>query len=97
MYTHPQVGLNNGTYRHPWLRAIHGASELVGERLEMCAREHYAAGYQYLRFIKCLDENVTTIPLRAPHCAGAAGMDLDVLVACANLDGERLVAQVQCL
>jgi hypothetical protein len=87
------VGLNNGTYRHPWLRAIHGSSELVGERLEMCAREHYSKDYQYLRFFKCMDRNVTTIPLRAPDCAIEADMDLDLLVACANLDGERLVAQ----
>jgi len=87
------VGLNNGTYRHPWLRAIHGSSELVGERLEMCAREHYSRDYQYLKFMKCMDRNVTTIPLRAPDCADEADMDLDVLVACANLDGERIVAQ----
>jgi hypothetical protein len=40
-----------------------------------------------------MDRNVTTIPLRAPDCAIEADMDLDLLVACANLDGERLVAQ----
>ena len=49
-------------------------SELVGERLEMCAREHYSRDYQYLRFMKCMDRNVTTIPLRAPDCADEADM-----------------------
>jgi hypothetical protein len=28
------VGLNNGSYEQPWLRAIHGPSELVREREE---------------------------------------------------------------
>ena len=32
------VGLNNGTYDEPDLQTVHGPSELVGERLELCAR-----------------------------------------------------------
>jgi len=86
------VGLNNGTWEHPWLRAIHGPSELVGERLEMCARQHYSKDYQYVKFIQCMDRNVSTIPIRAPECAKETGMDLDLLVACANTEGEQLVA-----
>mmetsp|Transcript_46559 Transcript_46559/g.95253 ORF Transcript_46559/g.95253 Transcript_46559/m.95253 type:complete len:623 (-) Transcript_46559:152-2020(-) len=86
------VGLNNGTYEHPWLRAIHGPSELVGERLELCARQHYAKDYQYVQFMSCMDKNVSTIPLRAPECAAKTGVDLDLLVACANMNGEQLVA-----
>mmetsp|Transcript_17533 Transcript_17533/g.42541 ORF Transcript_17533/g.42541 Transcript_17533/m.42541 type:complete len:627 (+) Transcript_17533:155-2035(+) len=86
------VGLNNGTYDQPWLRAIHGPSELVGERLELCARQHYAKDYQYIKFMKCMDKNVSTIPIRAPECAAKAEMDLDLLVACANMNGEQLVA-----
>ncbi len=35
---------------------------------------------------------MSIIPLRAPECAASAGMDLDLLVACANMEGERLVA-----
>jgi hypothetical protein len=50
------VGLNNGTWARPWLRAIHGPSELVGERLELCARQHYAKDYKYVRFMHCMDE-----------------------------------------
>ncbi|KAJ1485926.1 hypothetical protein T484DRAFT_2020557, partial [Baffinella frigidus] len=86
------VGLNNGTYEDPWLRAIHGPSELVGERLELCARQHYAKDYQYVKFMHCMDENVSTIPIRAPECAKKHEMDLDLLVACANMQGEQLVA-----
>uniref|UniRef100_A0A7S4PP56 Sulfhydryl oxidase n=1 Tax=Guillardia theta TaxID=55529 RepID=A0A7S4PP56_GUITH len=86
------VGLNNGTYRHPWLKAIHGPSELVGERLELCARQHYPKNYQYLRFFKCMDKDVKKIPMMAPECAEEAEMDLNVLVGCANMEGERLVA-----
>jgi len=86
------VGLNNGTYDAPSLQTVHGPSELVGERLELCARQHYARGYQFVRFLSCMDRNVTTVPLRAPDCAREAEMDLDLLVACANQDGERLVA-----
>jgi len=86
------VGLNNGTYRHPWLKAIHGPSELVGERLELCARQHYPKDYQYLRFFKCMDKDVKKIPMMAPECAEEADMDLNVLVGCANMEGERLVA-----
>lgn len=86
------VGLNNGTWEHPWLRAIHGPSELVGERLEMCARQHYSKDYQYVKFIQCMDRNVSTIPIRAPECAKETDMDLDLLVACANTEGEQLVA-----
>jgi hypothetical protein len=86
------VGLNNGTYDQPWLRAIHGPSELVGERLELCARQHYARDYEYVRFMHCMDENVSVIPIRAPECAKRHGMDLDLLVACANMQGEQLVA-----
>lgn len=86
------VGLNNGSYANPWLRAIHGPSELVGERLELCARQHYPKNYQYVKFLHCMDLNVSIVPLRAPECAESAGMDLDLLVACANMEGERLVA-----
>uniref|UniRef100_A0A7S0U110 Sulfhydryl oxidase n=1 Tax=Hemiselmis andersenii TaxID=464988 RepID=A0A7S0U110_HEMAN len=86
------VGLNNGTWAHPWLRAIHGPSELVGERLGLCARQHYSKEYKYVKFIQCMDQNVSTIPIRAPECAEKNGMDLDLLVACANTEGEQLVA-----
>ena len=36
---------------------------------------------------------VTTVPAMAPECAAAAGMDLRRLTACANRDGNRLVAR----
>ena len=36
---------------------------------------------------------VTTVPTMAPECAAAAGMDLRRLTACANRDGNRLVAR----
>ena len=81
------VGLNNGTWARPWLRAIHGPSELVGERLELCARQHYAKDYKYVKFMHCMDQNVSVIPIRAPECAEENGMDLDLLVACANMEG----------
>ena len=32
-----------------------------------------------------MDENVSTIPIRAPECAQKHDMDLDLLVACANM------------
>merc|ERR1719409_1091805 len=86
------VGLNNGTWARPWLRAIHGPSELVGERLELCARQHYAKDYKYVKFMHCMDQNVSVIPIRAPECAEENGMDLDQLVACANMEGETMVA-----
>jgi len=86
------VGLNNGTWAKPWLRAIHGPSELVGERLELCARQHYAKDYKYVKFMHCMDQNVSVIPIRAPECAKENGMDLDLLVACANMEGETMVA-----
>ena len=35
------------------LQTVHGPSELVGERLELCARQHYARGYQFVRFLSC--------------------------------------------
>ena len=54
------VGLNNGTYDEPDLQTVHGPSELVGERLELCAREHYSKNYKYVRFLSCMDRNVTT-------------------------------------
>ena len=86
------VGLNNGTWAKPWLRAIHGPSELVGERLELCARQHYAKDYKYVKFMHCMDQNVSVIPIRAPECAKENDMDLDLLVACANMEGETMVA-----
>jgi len=86
------VGLNNGTWAKPWLRAIHGPSELVGERLELCARQHYAKDYKYVKFMHCMDQNVSVIPIRAPECAKENDMDLDLLVACANMQGETMVA-----
>eukprot|EP00291_Cryptomonas_curvata_P018385 CAMPEP_0172174820 /NCGR_PEP_ID=MMETSP1050-20130122/13881_1 /TAXON_ID=233186 /ORGANISM="Cryptomonas curvata, Strain CCAP979/52" /LENGTH=589 /DNA_ID=CAMNT_0012846847 /DNA_START=196 /DNA_END=1961 /DNA_ORIENTATION=+ len=87
------VGLNNGTWAAPSLTAIHGPAELVAERLVMCARKHYSKDYQYIRFMKCMDANVTLIPATAPECAAAHGLDLGVLTACANAHGNRLVAQ----
>jgi hypothetical protein len=78
------VGLNAGTYDEPDLQTVHGPSELVGERIELCARQHYSKNYQFVRFLKCMDRNVTTVPLRAPECAEEADMDLDLLVTCAN-------------
>eukprot|EP00960_Hanusia_phi_P026809 746476-Hanusia_phi.AAC.2 len=67
------VGLNDGSYEKPELQvegpdaaaaaaadvmqAIHGTSELAGEKLELCARQHYARDYQYVKFISCMDRN----------------------------------------
>eukprot|EP00960_Hanusia_phi_P072580 767821-Hanusia_phi.AAC.10 len=53
-----------------------------------------------------MDENVSVIPIRAPECAKKVrgrrenevvtarqhNMDLDLLVSCANMEGETLVA-----
>jgi len=86
------VGLNDGSYEEPNLKAIHGASELAGEKLELCARQHYARDYQYVKFISCMDRNVSQIPLLASQCASEAAMDIDLLVSCANGNGEQLVA-----
>ena len=36
----------------------------MGERLELCARQHYSKNYKYVRFLKCMDSNVTTV---LPH------------------------------
>ena len=65
--------------------------QLVGERLELCARQHYSKNYQYIKFIQCMDRNVSTIPIRAPECAQETGMDLDLLVACANMEVSSLL------
>lgn len=86
------VGLNNGTWAQPWLRSIHGPAELVADRLELCARQHYAKDYKYVKFLHCMDENVTTIPIRAPECAYKHDMDLDLLISCANDEGASMVA-----
>jgi hypothetical protein len=73
------------------LTSMHGAGELVADKLEVCARKHYGHNYQYMKFVACMDLDHEKIPDNAADCAKKTGVDMKVLQKCSDEEGDTLL------
>ncbi len=73
------------------LKSMHGPGEVDEDVRELCAREHYKADHQYMKYLACRSKDPRN-PEWKP-CAKEAGMDEAVIQACFDGDGKQLLAQ----
>jgi glutaredoxin len=73
------------------LQSMHGQGEVDEDVREICAREHYKADHQYLKYMACRSKNPRDPDWKA--CAKEAGMDEAVIQQCFDGDGKKLLAQ----
>jgi len=72
------------------LSSMHGQGEVDEDVREICAREHYKADHQYMKYMACRSKNPRN-PEWQP-CAKEAGMDEAVIQKCFDGEGKKLLA-----
>jgi glutaredoxin len=73
------------------LQSMHGPAEVDDDVRELCARNHYQADHQFMKFLACRSKDV-----RSPDwkpCAKEAGLDENVIQKCFDGEGKKLLAQ----
>ncbi|HUU01000.1 MAG TPA: hypothetical protein VM425_06130 [Myxococcota bacterium] len=73
-----------GTEKDGRLSAMHGESEVQGDKIQLCAAKLFPK--RYLDLILCMNENQRAIPDRWRACANRADIAAEPIAACA--DGE---------
>ncbi|MCA9668478.1 MAG: hypothetical protein KC503_22960 [Myxococcales bacterium] len=75
-------------------RAMHGAGELRGNLLQLCAKRRRTPRATQLRFINCMSDDMRAIPANWRACARKLGLDANVIDRCASSDEgtQRLAA-----
>jgi hypothetical protein len=87
--------INNDTS----IAAVHGSVEvklivqsfsdfeqLDATKVEICIRNAYAQHYHYLRFLHCVDRNISLVPYSLVSCATEADVDFPEMQKCATQD-----------
>jgi hypothetical protein len=73
------------------LQSMHGPGEVDEDIRELCARDHYKADHQFMKYLACRSKNPRN-PDWKP-CAKEAGMDDAVIQQCFDGDGKKLLAE----
>ncbi len=77
---------NNGKFS-----SLHGEKEVVGDKVELCAKKH--APGKYLKMIGCMNKSYRNIPEGWEKCATEAGVDAKEIKACVDgKEGNDLLA-----
>jgi hypothetical protein len=80
--------IGNGTESN--LQSMHGPTEVEEDVREICAREHYKANNQYVKYLACRSKDLRNTDWQS--CAKEAGMDEAVIQKCFDGDGKKLLA-----
>lgn len=81
--------IGKGDYQS--LSSMHGQEEIIGDILQLCAR-NYGDTNAWLNFIKCQIQEWRQIPLGWERCASSTGLDVAKLVNCYSYDeGHKLL------
>jgi hypothetical protein len=81
--------IGNGTESS--LQSMHGPAEVDDDVRELCARDHYQADHQFMKFLACRSKDLRNADWKP--CAKEAGLDEDVMQKCYDGDGKKLLAQ----
>ena len=73
------------------LQSMHGPGEVDEDVRELCAREHYKADHQFMKYLACRSKDPRN-PEWKP-CAKEAGLDEEVMQKCFDGEGKKLLAQ----
>ncbi len=71
--------------------SMHGAPEVDGDLLQLCAQKLKPAPESYLRFVTCHVRDFAAIPGGWERCAAEAGIDQGALKACWRGEGSSLL------
>ncbi len=81
-----------GTERDGRLTALHGESEVLGDKIQICARRHHPDVYMDL--IVCMNEDYRSIPEGWERCANKCGVSIETVNNCARgTEGEALLRE----
>jgi 2-hydroxychromene-2-carboxylate isomerase len=81
--------IGNGTESS--LQSMHGPAEVDEDVREICAREHYTAEHQFMKYLACRSKGLQNPEWKA--CAKEAGLDDEVMQKCFDGEGKKLLAQ----
>jgi 2-hydroxychromene-2-carboxylate isomerase len=81
--------IGNGTEAN--LSSMHGQGEVDEDIREICARDHYKANHQFLKYMACRSKNPRSPDWQS--CAKEAGMDEAVIQKCFDGEGKKLLAE----
>ncbi|MBN2052139.1 DsbA family protein [Candidatus Woesearchaeota archaeon] len=68
-------------------QSLHGAKEVTGNIVQLCAMKYYPTNYKYIDFILCQNKDATNVDTNWVSCAQQNGMDVNKLKTC--LEGEE--------
>ncbi len=72
--------------------SLHGQPEVEENIRELCAIEHYPDDYEYMEYIWCRNEDISSTDWES--CAEQAGMDVETLRACSEgEEGKELLRE----
>ena len=81
-----------GAEKDGQLTALHGADEVKGNLIQICAMRHHPD--RYMRLIHCMNENQRRIPQGWEQCANQAGVSIEAIKTCADgTEGENLLRE----
>jgi hypothetical protein len=81
--------IGNGTEAS--LSSMHGQGEVDEDIREICARDHYKANHQSLKYMACRSKNPRSPDWQS--CAKEAGIDEAVIQKCFDGEGKKLLAE----
>ncbi|NOZ01196.1 MAG: hypothetical protein GXP54_04825, partial [Deltaproteobacteria bacterium] len=76
------------------LTSMHGDTEVLGDKYELCTKKYAPENYKYMDVIVCMNKNVRQIPSNFDACADAAKVDKAKIKACAEgEEGTKLLTE----
>lgn len=73
-------------------QSLHGAKEVAGDIVQLCAMSYYPEDYKYMKFILCQNKDAANVDTNWEACAKENSMDVEKLRKCLNSDeGKNLL------
>ncbi len=78
-------------------QSLHGAKEVSGDIVQLCAMKYYPEDYKYMKLIVCQNKDAANVDTNWEACAKENGIDAEKLRTCLNSDEGRslLTASMQ--
>lgn len=75
-------------------QSLHGAKEVTGNIVQLCAAKYYPKDYQYMKMIVCQNNDAANVDTNWEACARQNGMDVEKLRSCLNSEeGKTLLRE----